>query len=80
LHFRLRMVNRAPQAQPFPLLELRLLDAQAQVTGLRRFTPRQYRPADAAEATLMPPGEPQQAHLDLLDPQTRVSGFQIDFR
>jgi len=80
LHFRLRMVSRAPQAQPFPLLELRLLDAQAQVTGLRRFTPRQYRPAGAPESALMPPGEPQQAHLELLDPHARMSGFQIDFR
>ena len=80
LHFYLHMVNRAPRPQPFPLLELRLLDAQAQVIAQRRFTPHQYRPVGAVASPPMLPDEPLQAQLDLLDSHPPMSGFQIDFR
>jgi predicted Zn finger-like uncharacterized protein len=79
LHFRLRMVSRSPHVQPFPLLELRLLDAAEQTVGLRRFTPTEYLPGGAPPSGLLAPDRPVDARLDLLDPKARMQGFQIDF-
>jgi predicted Zn finger-like uncharacterized protein len=77
LRFHLRMVNRAPLAQPYPLVELRLLDGLQRLAGVRRFTPAQYLTADGDG--LLAPDTPTDVDLELISPGERVSGFQLDF-
>jgi len=77
LRFHLRMVSRAPLAQPYPEMELELLDAWQQSLGKRRFTPEQYlgRGVDA----LLDPDVPAEVELDLVSPGDHASGFRLDF-
>jgi predicted Zn finger-like uncharacterized protein len=77
LRFHLRMVNRAPLAQPFPEVELRLLDARQQPLGVRRFTPEQYLGGSGGD--LLDPDTPAEVELDLVSPGNHVSGFRLDF-
>jgi predicted Zn finger-like uncharacterized protein len=77
LRFHLRMVNRAPLAQPYPLVELRLLDGLQRLAGVRRFTPAQYLTADGDG--LLAPDTPTDVDLELISPGEHVGGFQLDF-
>lgn len=74
------IVNRAPQAQPWPDLEVTLLDVAGQVVTQRRFSPADY----LAEGRLASRGMPPQAYLplvlDLEDPGRRAVGFELEFR
>ncbi len=77
LRFHLLMVNRAPLAQPYPLVELRLLDERQRLAGVRRFTPAQYLAAD--KDIFLAPDTPTEAALELISPDEHISGFQLDF-
>jgi len=77
LHFHLRMVNRAALAQPYPLVELRLLDSLQQSVGIRRFSPADY--LTQLGDGLMNPGTPVDVDLELLSAHEDVSGFELDF-
>lgn len=77
LLFHLRMVNRAPHPQPYPLLELRLLDARQRLAGVRRFTPAQY--LTAAGDGILESGAGADVHLELIPPGEDISGFEFDF-
>ncbi len=77
LRFHLRMVNRASLAQPYPLLELHLLDEQQRLAGVRRFTPAQYLAEDGDG--ILAPDTPTNVDLELISPDEHVSGFQLDF-
>lgn len=80
IQFRFRIVNRAFRPQPFPLLDVKLVNGQAEVIGVRRFTPREYLSPALLDTALMQPDEPIQASLDLLNPKGEGTGFQVDFR
>ena len=77
LRFHLRMVNRAALAQPYPLLELRLLDGLQRPAGVRRFTPADYL-VEQGDG-LLDPGTPTDVGLELISPGEHVNGFQLDF-
>lgn len=77
LRFRLRMTNRGERPQPYPILELRLIDRLQRLAGVRRFTPEQY--MAGSDHRIMEPNTPMDISLDLNDPGEHVVGFQIDF-
>lgn len=77
MRFNLRMINQSDRSQPYPILELSLLDRLGRLAGIRRFAPDQYLPPDAAN--LMLPDMPTEISLDLAAPEGHVIGFQIDF-
>jgi len=74
------IVNRAKRTQPYPEIEVALLDAASQVVMKKRIAPKDYLdPASAPGAGMVP-----QAYLplvvDLPDPGRQAVGFEIAFR
>jgi predicted Zn finger-like uncharacterized protein len=74
------LVNRANQSQPYPDIEVALLDAAGEVVLRTSFAPSDYlAPGASTEAGLAP-----QAYLplvlDLQDPGVRAVGFELEFR
>lgn len=74
------IVNRAKRTQPYPEIEVTLLDAANQVVTKKRIAPADYLdPASAPGAGMVP-----QAYLplvvDLPDPGRQAVGFEIAFR
>lgn len=74
------IVNRAPRSQPWPDLEITLLDAVGSVVTQRRFEPADY----LAEGSDLSRGMAPQAYLpltvELEDPGRRAVGFELEFR
>lgn len=74
------IVNRASRTQPYPLLEVKLLDAGGTLLASHEFKPENYL-AGGAKA---PPGMSPQAYLplslDLPDPGSVAVGFELDFK
>jgi predicted Zn finger-like uncharacterized protein len=79
LLFKLRLANGANHAQPYPLIELRLLDSGQGLLAARRFAPDHYRKTATNAWDLMPPGKPTDIELTLRDPGGHVTGFLLDF-
>lgn len=77
--FKLSMINRAAQAQLYPILELKLVDADTNIISARRFIPQQYHPNTANEPLLMLPNEPVQVALEIVNLEDKAIGFQIEF-
>ena len=74
------IVNRASQTQPWPHLEITLLDAAGETVTHRRFAPADYlRPGSDPSRGMAP-----QAYLpltvELEDPGMRAVGFELEFR
>jgi predicted Zn finger-like uncharacterized protein len=79
LLFRVRLENRAAFAQPYPIVELRLLDSRQALAAARRFGPELYRGDSAGYWDLLPPHQPTEISLTLRDPGSHVTGFLLDF-
>ncbi len=76
------LVNEAPFAQPYPLLELRFTDLQDRLVAGRRFRPREYlpprlRPGEATRASLAP-GQAVRIRLRLRDPGPEAVNYSFD--
>jgi len=74
------IVNRARQRQPYPELEITLLDAAGQPVQRQRFTPADYlAPGTPPDAGMAP-----EAYVPLVlafdDPGVRAVGFELEFR
>ena len=82
------IVNRAAQAQPWPDLEITLLDAAGQPVMRKRFAPADYlaagsaagRATDGAAGAGMTPQAYLPLVLDLDDPGRQAVGFELEFR
>ncbi|WP_367598728.1 DUF3426 domain-containing protein [Pseudomonas fulva] len=72
--------NRAPFAQPFPLLELRFSDLNGQLIASRRFKPAEYLSGELAGRGEMPSQTPIHIALDILDPGQRAVNYSLSFR
>lgn len=72
--------NRAPFAQPFPLLELRFADLNGQLIASRRFKPREYLSGELAGRGEMPSQTPIHIALDILDPGPKAVNYSLSFR
>ena len=71
--------NRAPFAQPFPLLEIRFTDIAGQVLASRTFKPGEYLSGELAGQRQMPSQIPIHIALDILDPGTRAVSYSLAF-
>ncbi len=73
------IVNRAPEIQPYPDLEVTLLDANGRPVSQFRFSPSDYLTEGASRDS----GMTSQAYLplvlDLPDPGTVARGFELNF-
>jgi hypothetical protein len=78
------IVNRAAQTQPWPDLEITLLDAAGQHVLRRQFAPADYLAAGRATDSAAGAGMTPQAYLplvlDLDDPGRQAVGFELEFR
>lgn len=73
------IVNRAARKQPYPDLEVTLLDAAGQALSSQRFTPRDYLAAGADRSAGMAPQAYLPLTLELDDPGERAVGFELKF-
>ena len=75
LQLRIELLNQAPTAQAFPVVQLELYDMREQMTAVGRFTPDAYRHEES------PQGLESQARgtvaLDVIAPADEPSGFRI---
>ena len=78
LRLRASIVNRAPRAQPFPLLRVTLEDRFGGQVGRREFTPAEYLPGHATPRELLGAGARADADLSLADPGNQAVGFELD--
>lgn len=83
------IVNRAARAQPWPDLEVTLLDAAGEAVSRHRFVPadylapgnqRGYESGGAAPGKGMAPQAYLPLTLDLEDPGMQAVGFELEFR
>lgn len=74
------IVNRAERAQPYPHLEVILLNAAGESISQQRFPPRAYLAAGARRRDGMTPGAFLPLVLNLDDPGVRAVGFELNFR
>jgi predicted Zn finger-like uncharacterized protein len=78
LRVRASVVNRAPRAQPHPLLRVTLLDRFSAKVARREFTPAEYLPGRTPPAALLPAGARVDADLHIADPGSEAVGFELD--
>jgi hypothetical protein len=77
--FKLSMINTAAQSQAYPILELKLIDAETNVIGTRRFTPQEYYSNKTEISAMMLSNETAQVTLEIVNPENKAVGFQIEF-
>ena len=73
------IVNRAPQAQPYPEIQVQLFNLDNEVIGERRFRPTDYLTSTSAMRSGMTPGAYLRFSLEMLDPGERAVGFELQF-
>lgn len=74
------IVNRAAQKQPYPEIEVALLDAAGNVVLNSRFTPADYLDPEPAPGAAMAPQAYLPLILDMEDPGVQAVGFEIQFK
>ncbi|TBU99646.1 DUF3426 domain-containing protein, partial [Stutzerimonas kirkiae] len=73
------LYNRAPFAQPFPLLEIRFADLNGSQLASRTFKPGEYLAGELAGQTEMPSQIPIHIALDILDPGANAVNYSLHF-
>ncbi|MGD2130579.1 MAG: zinc-ribbon and DUF3426 domain-containing protein [Lysobacterales bacterium] len=73
------IVNRAERSQPYPEIEVVLLDASGQTLSTQRFKPADYLSPQSARSARMAPQAYLPLVLDLEDPGPRAVGFELRF-
>jgi hypothetical protein len=73
-----RIRNRGTVAQPFPHVQLRLLDRWERTVGRRAFAPANYIATSASADAMLAPGASITAELVVVDPGPDAAGFEID--
>ena len=74
------IVNTAQRSQPYPDIEVALLDPAGQVVLRERFTPSDYLAAGSARDSGMTPQAYLPLTLELADPGAQAVGFELEFR
>ncbi len=72
------LANKAPFAQPYPLLQVSFTNLQGTVVATHRFTPREYLPGTDA-AAFMAPNVPIKASVEIPDPGTNAAAYEFAF-
>lgn len=73
------IVNRAERPQPYPVLEVVLLDRYGDRLSSQRFEPADYLSAGTAADSTMTPQAYLRLALDLPDPGPEAVGFELKF-
>jgi predicted Zn finger-like uncharacterized protein len=73
------LVNRARFSQPFPRVELLLLDINGEPVAGRQFEPQEYLVQTQDPATLMQAGQVVAFELEIEDPGHKVIGYEFSF-
>jgi predicted Zn finger-like uncharacterized protein len=73
------IVNRARRAQPYPELEVLLLDPGGDTVSNIRFTPSDYLSIGMAKNSRMTPGAYLPLVLELPDPGNQAVGFELKY-
>jgi predicted Zn finger-like uncharacterized protein len=73
-----RIRNRGTLAQPYPQVQLRLLDRWERTVGRRAFAPADYGPTSISPDAMLAPGASITAELVVVDPGPDAAGFEID--
>jgi predicted Zn finger-like uncharacterized protein len=73
------IVNRAPETQPYPDLEVVLLDANGEQMSKLQFSPPDYLAEGASRDSGMTPQAYLPLILDLPDPGREAVGFELNF-
>lgn len=74
------IVNRAARTQPYPVLEVLLLNSAGMELSRQRFEPKDYLARGIPRDSGMTPQAYLPLVLDLDDPGARAVGFEINFR
>lgn len=78
LKVRASITNRADFPQPYPLLRLVLEDRWGDQVRARDFEPIEYLDPGVSAARMLPPGQPTNATIDIVDPGPDAEGFRFD--
>ncbi len=70
--------NQAEHDQPYPILEVRLTDAEAKLVALRRFEPKEYL-EKYNNKMLLEVNKPTNLKLKIIDPGNDATRFQFKF-
>lgn len=73
-----RIHNRGPRAQPYPHVQLQLLDRWETAVGRRVFSPQEYLPVASSSDSMMEAGDTARAQLVVVDPGPDAYGFELD--
>jgi predicted Zn finger-like uncharacterized protein len=73
------IVNRAPKSQPFPQIEVRLLNSKGLTLKSHFFEPQDYLAQGSMRGAGMAPQAYLPLTLDLADPGESATGFEITF-
>jgi len=74
------MKNNAEHAQPYPYLEVSLTDAQENLVGFSRFSPKEYLSNTSTSALLFPISTPIGIRLKIKDPGSAATQFKFSFK
>jgi predicted Zn finger-like uncharacterized protein len=77
LRIRASLVNRAPYAQPLPLMEVTLTDSQGKALARRLFKPADYLEPNQARTDSMAPNVVVGALIDVKTPDEAAVGYEI---
>ncbi|HMN45763.1 MAG TPA: DUF3426 domain-containing protein [Povalibacter sp.] len=78
LKVRASVTNRAGFPQPYPLLKLMLEDRWGDQVRAREFEPAEYLDPGTPTNRLLPPGQPTNATITIVDPGPDAEGFRFD--
>jgi hypothetical protein len=74
------MKNNAEHAQPYPTLEVSLTDAQSNLLGFSRFSPKEYLSNTTTNTALLPTETPISIRLKIKDPGSAATQFKFSFK
>jgi len=77
IHLTSTMINNAPYAQDYPLLELTLTDANDTPLLRRSFKPQEYMPANNKLNSGIPAGDEVHIHLPITAGSVAVAGYRV---
>lgn len=77
LRVKATLVNRAEIVQPYPLLEVSLIDSQGQLVARRTYPPREYLSKPELIQQGMPPQLAINVQLDITSPTMQASGYEV---
>lgn len=77
LRVKATIVNRADHAQPYPLLEVSLIDSRGHLVARRAYPPREYLQKSEAIAEGLAPNVAVHVSLDITSPGAKASGYEV---